>query len=663
MKKKKEGDATELPPMEEWVKQQPFITTAEVEIPQKLVDQVIGQEHAVDVIKKAAKQKRHVMLIGDPGTGKSMLARAMSELLPKEELQDILIYHNPEDTNCPKVKVLPAGKGKEVVKQKKMEAMRRKSEKSQILVFILMLIIIIAAILSIQWDENGNLSINPMIIFFGLIAAAFIFMAFRWTGKQEKTEIPKLLVGHEPGEMPPFIDATGSHAGALLGDVRHDPFQSGGLETPAHERVEAGAIHRAHKGVLFIDEINMLKIESQQSLLTALQEKEFSIVGQSERSSGAMVRTEPVPCDFILVVAGNLDAVRGMHPALRSRIRGYGYEIFMRSTMEDSHENREKLIRFIAQEVDKDKKIPHFDKSAVTVILHEAQRRAGRREHLTLRLRELGGLIRVAGDIAKERNAPVVSAEHVIAAKKIAKTLEEQVAHYIMEKKREYKNYLTSGAEIGRVNGLAVIGAEAGVSDFSGVILPIVADITPAQSGAEGKIIATGKLGDIAKEAVQNVSAIIKKYTGEDIKKYDIHIQFLSNYEGIEGDSASISVATAVISALDGVEVDQAVAMTGSLSVRGEVLPVGGITAKCESAAEAGLKKALIPYANKNDLLLDEKYVDKIEIIFVKNIRDVLKHALIGKKKKKLMEKLEAITTSTTLKKKKVSKHLTTEGI
>ncbi len=134
--------------------------------------------------------------------------------------------------------------------------------------------------------------------------------------------------------------------------------KSGGLGTPAHLRVESGAIHKANKGVLFIDEVSNLDPRSQQELLTALQEKKYSITGQSDMSSGALVKTEPVPSDFILVAAGNLQDLQRMHPALRSRIRGYGYEVYMESTMEDNATNRELLVQFIAQEIKKDGKIP-----------------------------------------------------------------------------------------------------------------------------------------------------------------------------------------------------------------------------------------------------------------------------------------------------------------
>ncbi len=628
-----------LPSIDEWIEKQDFKTTADVEIPKLLIDQVIGQDHAVDVVRQAAKQKRHVMLIGEPGTGKSMLARAMTEFLPKEELEDILVYPNADDPNTPRIRVVPAGKGKEIVERMKIEARKREQQQAQVITTIVGFIIMISIMGAIF---TGDL----MLALFGLIAGAMIYLiAGRGSmiQRREEANIPKLLVAHDKNDPPPFIDATAAHSGALLGDVRHDPFQAGGLETPPHLRVEAGAIHRAHKGVLYIDEINTLSLPSQQHLLTAIQEKKFSITGQSERSAGAMVKTEPVPCDFILVCAGNLDAVAGMHPALRSRIRGYGYEVYMNNEMDDNEENRQKLIRFVAQEVAKDGKIPHFDKKAVAEVIREAQRRAGRKGKLSLRLRELGGLIRVAGDIAKNEGSDVVTAEHVLKAKKIARSLEQQVADLYIEKKKTYRYFEIEGAKVGTVNGLAVMSADPSLSEYSGLILPIVAEVTPAGSKAEGKIIATGRLGRIAREAVQNVAAIIKKYMGEDISDKDIHIQFIGTYEGVEGDSASISVATAVISAMERVPVRQDVAMTGSLSIHGTVLPVGGVTAKIEAAARAGIKKVLIPKANIQDVLIEEEYKDKVEIVPVSTMKEVLEHALEGKKKEKLIKKLEAM--------------------
>jgi len=633
--------AVNIPDVETWIETQTFTSTADIKIPEKLSDQVIGQDSAVEVVRKAAEQKRHVMLIGEPGTGKSMLAKSMTEYLPQDELQDVIAYHNADDPNEPRIRTVPAGKGKEIVSAQKKEAMARKSQKSSMITAIVMMVMVLTVIL--YWQAG-----DPMILLFGIMAAAMIFFATRYVGqRQENFMIPKLLITHEEGATIPFIDATGAHAGSLLGDVKHDPFQSGGLETPAHERLEVGAIHKASKGVLFVDEINMLRMESQQSLLTALQEGKFSITGQSERSSGAMVKSEAVPCDFILVCAGNMDAIQGMHPALRSRVRGYGYEVYMRSTMDDTEDNRTKLVRFVAQEVAKDKKIPHFDRKAVMEIVKEAQRRAGRRGQLTLRLRELGGLIRVAGDMAREESAPIVTQEHVIKAKKVARSLEQQIVDRYIQAHKLYPTFNTEGGAVGIVNGLAAMNSSSSMSELSGIVLPIVAEVTPAQTKNGGQIIATGKLGEIAKEAVQNVSAIIKKYTGEDISNHDVHVQFIGTYDGVEGDSASISIATAVISALEDVAVDQTVAMTGSLSVRGQVLPVGGVTAKIEAAAESGLKKVLIPKANQFDVVLEERYIGKIEIVPVTNMGEVLSHALVsGSKKDGLLKKLAALVSA-----------------
>ncbi|MDD4331593.1 MAG: ATP-dependent protease LonB [Methanosarcinaceae archaeon] len=601
-----------------------FEDTSSIEVPKLLIDQVLGQEHAVEVVKKAASQRRHIMMIGTPGTGKSLLAKAMAELLPKEELKDILVYPNLEDLNNPKIREVPAGKGREIVIAHKMEA-RKKAQARNMMMMLFVVGIIIYSYFVAQ-------------LLWGIIAALMILMLTRQFMPKEEMMIPKLAVSNFEKEHAPYIDSTGAHAGALLGDVRHDPFQSGGLETPAHDRVEAGDIHKAHKGVLFIDEINTLRLESQQSLLTALQEKEYPITGQSERSSGALVKTEPVPCDFIMISAGNLDAVKKMHPALRSRIKGYGYEVFMQDSMEDTPENRRKLVRFVAQEVVRDGHIPHFDQSAVKEIIGEARRRAGRKGHLTLKLRDLGGLVRVAGDIAHSEGAPLAKAKHVLAAKRIARSIEQQLADNYLERRKDYQSFMREGAAVGRVNGLAVMGGD------SGIVLPIVAEVTPAISGTEGRIIATGKLKIIAREAVQNVSAVIKKMTGTDIANHDVHIQFVGTYEGVEGDSASISIATSVISAIENIPIDQTVAMTGSLSVRGDVLPVGGVTYKIEAAAQAGIKKVIIPKANEADVLIEEAYRKKIQIIPVSSIAEVMEHSLVGPKKKGIIEKLKNLT-------------------
>lgn len=599
-------------------------STSDVEVPPLLIDQVIGHEESIETIKKAAKQRRNVLLIGDPGVGKSMLAKGMAQILPHEVLQDILIYPNAEDANHPLIRTVPAGEGKKIVKATKASSKGYEEKKTLLTMFA------IGAVVLIGFMYGRLLE--------AIIAVALILLISIQLKPKNTTLSPKLLVNNEDKRFAPFMDATGAHAGALLGDVRHDPYQSGGLGTPAHERVEAGMIHKANRGVLYIDEIGTMSMKTQQELLSAMQEKQYSITGQSENSSGAMVRSESVPCDFVLVASGNIQVLEGMHIAMRSRIRGYGYEVFMKDSMEDTEENRKKLVQFVAQEVKNDGRIPHFTPDALDEIILEAKRRSGKQDALTLKLRELGGLVRSSGDVAIEQDSDVVTAEHVLEAKKFSRTLEQQMADMSIKQRKEYSMVNAEGGKVGMVNGLAVIG------DRSGIVSPIAAEAAPTQSKNGGKIIATGKLGEIAQESVQNVSALIKKYTNKDISDYDIHVQFIQTYDGVEGDSASVSIASAVISAIEDIPIDQTVALTGSLNVRGDVMPIGGATAKIEAAAEAGIKKVLIPKSNLKDVMLEKKYEEMIEIVPTETLSDVLENILVNSTEKdNLIDKMKAL--------------------
>lgn len=199
-----------------------FENTSQISVPPKLLDQIVGQEKAVEIVRKAAAQKRNVLLVGIPGTGKSLLAQAMSEVLPVSELKDILVYPNHADPNTPRVRIVKAGEGKKIVEKAKFDARAQEDNMRLVgMIFPLAWLILNFVFWRLGW-------ISDIVYAATLVVGFLLFIGFA-LGSQVRIKsgasAPKLLVDNSAKKIAPFLEATGARAGALLGDVRHDPLQ------------------------------------------------------------------------------------------------------------------------------------------------------------------------------------------------------------------------------------------------------------------------------------------------------------------------------------------------------------------------------------------------------------------------------------------------------
>ena len=157
----------------------------------------------------------------------------------------------------------------------------------------------------------------------------------------------------------------------------------------------------------------------------------------------------------------------------------------------------------------------------------------------------------------------------------------------------------------------------------------------------KGKVTATGKLGDVMKESVKAAEFLIRSKAFNygldplDIEKSDIHVHVPEGATPKDGPSAGVAMVTSIVSALTDIKIKSSVGMTGEITLRGRVLPIGGLKEKLLAARRGGLKTVLIPIDNKKDLIeIPDNIKDKLKIIPVSSIDEVISHALVRMPKK-----------------------------
>ena len=242
------------------------------------------------------------------------------------------------------------------------------------------------------------------------------------------------------------------------------------------------------------------------------------------------------------------------------------------------------------------------------------------------------------------REAGVRKLERAIASlcRKAAKEIIEDEVTRVTFKGKELEKYLghpkylddyfSKEDAVGIVNGLAWTAV-------GGVVMPLEVMVLEGK----GKVELTGSLGDVMKEsakiAVSYCRSVADKYgiNKEFYEKNDIHVHAPEGAVPKDGPSAGVTMITGLISALSGLKVRADVAMTGEITLSGKVLPIGGLREKTMAAYKAGIKKVIIPYANKPDLdEVDDAVKLGLEFVFAQTIEDVLEHALIDNRNEKI---------------------------
>ncbi|MBM7615204.1 ATP-dependent protease LonB [Alkaliphilus hydrothermalis] len=395
-------------------------------------------------------------------------------------------------------------------------------------------------------------------------------------------------------------------ADPLMGSV-HDPIYQGAgpLGQSGIPQPKPGAVTKAHGGILFLDEIGELHPVQMNKLLKVLEDRKVFLESAYYNSEDSNVPShiheifqKGLPADFRLVAATTRTASE-IPSALRSRC----IEIYFRPLSQEE-------IGIIAENACKKSKFEIEDRA-----IDEIKRYANNG-------REAVNIVQISSGLVQTQDRKVITLADVQWV--------IESGHYQPrpEKKIENQPY------VGFVNGLGVFGPNIGM------MIEIEASAIKVPEKGKGRIIVTGiveseetnssgrtlKRRSTASDSVDNVLTVVRKFLDVDPRDFDIHLNFPGGIP-IDGPSAGITMVTAIYSAITNQSIDHRVAMTGEISIRGKVKPIGGVVAKIEAARKAGCTKVIIPKDN-----YQERFNELgIKVVAVEHIQEVVKEAIYRK--------------------------------
>lgn len=389
-------------------------------------------------------------------------------------------------------------------------------------------------------------------------------------------------------------------ADPLIGTV-HDPIYQGAgpLGVAGIPQPKAGAVTKAHGGLLFIDEIGELHHIQMNKLLKVLEDRKVFLESSYYNSEDMNIPSHihdifqnGLPADFRLVGA-TTRMPQDIPPAIRSRC----VEIFFRPILPDE-------VSRIVYNAAKKINFPIEDKAVEVIKQYSTNGRDG------------VNIVQIAAGVA------INELRQSITCKDVEWVI--NFGHYTRRPEKKIPDL----PQVGFVNGLAVHGADVGA----------VTEIEVTAVAGTGKFTITGIVDEeeldvpgrtirrksMAKSSLENVVTVLANRFKMDLHSYDIHVNFPGGGP-VDGPSAGVTMAVAIYSAVKGVPVDNKVAMTGELSIRGLVRPVGGVSAKIYAAEQAGVRRVLIPKDNWQEMYQGLS----IQVIPIESIEEALDAALI----------------------------------